>query len=147
VNNAKPKIANVLKMLLDFFPREEGTNGYCIPKMHETTKFQSYMKRYGSAMIYFGGIGEAAHKFFVKATCLKTQRRVSKFAIQTANQYYDIMVTRHALRLLEQEQNMIQESSSLHSKKLATDQFSRDEDEVAVKFSGKYSLHVTNNIL
>jgi hypothetical protein len=83
----------------------------------------------------------------VKAPGLKTERRVSVFAIQTANQYYDIMVTRHALRLLEQEQNMIQESSSLQSKKSAIDQFSRDEDEVAVEFLGKYSLLVTNNIL
>jgi hypothetical protein len=54
VNNARPQIANVLMMLQDFFKREEGTNGYCIPKMHGMTKFQSYMKRYGSAMIFFG---------------------------------------------------------------------------------------------
>jgi hypothetical protein len=38
---------------------------------------------------------------------------------------------------------MIQESSSLQSKKLATDQFSREEDDVDVEFSGKYSLLVT----
>ena len=69
------------------------------------------MKRYGSAMNFFGGLGEVAHKFFVKAPGLKTQRRVGKFAIQTANQDYDIMVTRHALRSLEQEQNMKQESN------------------------------------
>jgi hypothetical protein len=42
---------------------------------------------------------------------------------------------------------MIQESSSLHSKKLATDQFSRDEDEVAVVFLEKYSILITNIIL
>jgi hypothetical protein len=42
---------------------------------------------------------------------------------------------------------MIQERSSLHCKKSATDQFSRDEDEVAVEFLGKYSLLVTNDIL
>jgi hypothetical protein len=71
--------------------------------MHGMTKFQSYMKRYGSAMIFFRGSGEAAHKFFVNALGLKTQRCVSKFAIQAAKNYYDIMVTRHALRLLEQE--------------------------------------------
>jgi hypothetical protein len=34
----------------ELFPREEGTNGYCIPKMHGMTKFQSYIKKYGSAM-------------------------------------------------------------------------------------------------
>ncbi len=59
-------------------------------------KFQSYMKRYGIAMIFFSGPGGAHHKFFVYAPGLKTQRRVREFAIQTANQYYDIMVTRHA---------------------------------------------------
>jgi hypothetical protein len=42
---------------------------------------------------------------------------------------------------------MIQESSSLQSKKSATDQFSRDEDEVSREFLGKYSLLVTNDIL
>ncbi len=105
------------------------------------------MKRYGSAMNFFGGPGEVAHKFFMKAPGLKTQRHVNNFAIQIANQYYDIIVTRHALRLLEREQNMIQESSSLQSKILATEQFSRDEDEVAVEFWGKYSLLVKIEVL
>ncbi len=49
-------------------------------------------------MNFYGGAGESAHKFFVKASGQKTQRRVSEFAIQTAHQYYDIMVIRHALR-------------------------------------------------
>jgi hypothetical protein len=115
--------------------------------MHGMTKFQSYMKKYGKAMIFFGGPGEAAHKFFVKAHGLKTHRPVTKFAILTANQYYDIVVTRHALRSLEPEQKKIHESSSLQSKKMATYQFSRDEDEVSVEFLGKYLLLVTNDIL
>jgi hypothetical protein len=37
VNNARPLIANVLKILQELFPREEDTNGYCIPKMHGMT--------------------------------------------------------------------------------------------------------------
>ena len=36
------------------FPREENSNGYCIPKMHGMAKFQSYIKRYGSAMNFKG---------------------------------------------------------------------------------------------
>jgi hypothetical protein len=60
---------------------------------------------------------------------------------------YDIMVTRHALRSLEREQNMIQESSSLQFRKSANSQFSREKDDVAVEFWGKYSLLVTNDIL
>jgi hypothetical protein len=31
-------------------------------------------------MNFFGGPGEAAHKFFVKAPGLKTQRRAKEFA-------------------------------------------------------------------
>ena len=36
-NNYRVMIAKVLKMLQELFPREEGTNGYCIPKMHGMT--------------------------------------------------------------------------------------------------------------
>jgi hypothetical protein len=62
VNQARPIIAKVLKMLQWLFPREENSNGYCIPKMHGMAKFQSYIKRYGSAMNFYGGTGESAHK-------------------------------------------------------------------------------------
>ncbi len=65
VDNAKPLIGEVLQTLQALFPREDKTNGYCIPKMHGMTKFQPYMKRYGSAISFYGGPGEAAHKFFV----------------------------------------------------------------------------------
>ncbi len=53
MNNARPLIVNVLKILQELFPREEGTNRYCIPKMLGMTKFQSYIKRYGSAIVFF----------------------------------------------------------------------------------------------
>ncbi len=56
VNQARPLIAKVLKMLQWLFPREENSNGYCIPKMHGMAKFQSYIKRYGSAMIFWGDL-------------------------------------------------------------------------------------------
>jgi hypothetical protein len=56
------------------------------------TKFQAYMKRYGSGINFYGGPGEAAQKFFVKAPGQKTQCPVSKYAVQTANQCYDIML-------------------------------------------------------
>ncbi len=39
VTNSRDMIAKVLQMLQDLFCREEGTNGYCIPKMHGMTKF------------------------------------------------------------------------------------------------------------
>jgi hypothetical protein len=81
--------------------------------MHGMTKFQSYIKKYGSAMNFYGGPSESAHKFFMKALGQKTQRRVSEFAIQTANQYYDIMVTRHALRSVDIYENIVTESHSV----------------------------------
>ncbi len=74
VLNSRDMIAKVLRMVQDLFPREEGTNGWNIPKMHAMTKFMSYMLRYGSAMNFFGGPGEAAHKFFVKAPAQKLNR-------------------------------------------------------------------------
>ncbi len=46
---------------------------------------QSYIKRFGSGMNFYGGPGEAAHKTFVKSAGQKTQRRVGKFAQQTAH--------------------------------------------------------------
>ncbi len=51
VNDARPLIGEVLKMVQSLFPREEKSNGYCISKMHGVTKFRPYMKRYGSALI------------------------------------------------------------------------------------------------
>ena len=38
VHNSRDMIAKVLSMVQDLFPREEGTNGWNIPKMHAMTK-------------------------------------------------------------------------------------------------------------
>lgn len=141
VANSRKMIGKVLRMLQDLFPRGDGTNGYCIPKMHAMTKFMFYIQRYGSAMNFFGGPGESAHKFFVKSPSLKTQRRVNEFARQTANQYYDIMVTEYALRSIEQS---LEQPFSLL---LPNDQTIDNSDNVTVTLSGKYSLIVTNAIL
>ena len=103
VNSARPLIAEVLKMVQTLFPREEKSNGYCIPKMHGMTKFQPYIKRYGSAINFYGGPGEAAHKYFFKAPEQKTQCCVSEFAVQTANQCYDMIVTKHAMTSIGME--------------------------------------------
>ena len=138
VNNSREMIAKVLSMLQNFFPREEGTNGWNIPKMHAMTKFMVYMKRYGSAMNFFGGPGEAAHKFFVKSPGLKTQRRAKEFAGQTAEQYYHVMVTQYALRAI-----MSQEDT--HN--VPRNELEYQNDDLSIYFSGKYSLVVTNEIL
>jgi hypothetical protein len=87
VRSARNNIALVLRLVQRFFSRSEKTNGYNIPKMHGMTKMQEYMKLFGSVMNFYGGPSKAAHKTFVKLAGRKTQRRVSEFAKQTANQY------------------------------------------------------------
>ena len=89
-------------------------------------------------MNFFGGPGEVAHKFFVKAPGLKTQRRAKEFARQTAEQYYHVMVSQYALRaILSQEDT--------HNV-LRNERVDQNED-FSVYFCGKYSLVVTNEIL
>jgi hypothetical protein len=64
------------------------------------TKMQSYIKLFGSGIKFYGGPGEAAHKTFMKSAGQKTQRRVSKFAQQTAHQYYNMMLSSCAVQHL-----------------------------------------------
>jgi hypothetical protein len=78
----------------------EHTNRYRLPKMHGMTKMQSYIKCLSSGTIFYGGPGEAAHKTFVKSAGQNTQRRVGKFAQQIAQQYYNYMLSTHAIQHL-----------------------------------------------
>jgi hypothetical protein len=57
INQARPLIAKVLRLLQWLFPRHENSNSYSIPKMHGMTKFQTFIKRYGSAMNFYGRSG------------------------------------------------------------------------------------------
>ncbi len=101
VARARPTIGKVIHSLQQFFPRQEKSNGYNIPKLHGFTKMQYYMCLFGSAMNFYGGPGEASHKQFVKAPGLKTQRQIFKFAKQTAGQYYNIIMLNHAIRHID----------------------------------------------
>jgi hypothetical protein len=67
VRNARDTIGKVLTLLKRFFPRQDNTNGYNIPKMHGMTKMQTYITLFGSGINFYGGPCEAAHKTFVKA--------------------------------------------------------------------------------
>jgi hypothetical protein len=87
VRSARNNIALVLRSVQQVFPRSGKTNSYNIPKMPGMTKMQEYMKLFGSGMNFYGGLGKATHKTFVKLAGQKTQRIVSEFAKQTANQY------------------------------------------------------------
>ena len=91
VERARRKIAEVLKLMKEVFPRDEG-QGYNIPKHHGMTKMQYYMMLFGSGINFFGGPGESHHKWFVKYPGGNTQRRVSEFAKQVANRMYETMI-------------------------------------------------------
>jgi hypothetical protein len=65
--------------------------------MHGITKMQEYMKLFGSGIYFYGGPGESPHKQFIKILGHRTQCRVSEFAQQTALQYYNMLVSSHAV--------------------------------------------------
>ena len=60
----------MVKLIQNCFPRSdddgsEKGQGWKFPKMHALTKFVDYMILFGSAINFFGGIGECNHKKFV----------------------------------------------------------------------------------
>jgi len=139
VEHAKPLISWVLAMLQRYFPREADTNGYCIPKMHGMTKFIPYIMKYGSGKNFYGGTGESAHKVFVKSPGQKTQRRISEFAGQTAQQWYNMLITDRANRKIEQLSNGDNVGCENGHRKDSQD----NEDDITVKLSGKYHITFT----
>jgi hypothetical protein len=70
---------------------------------------------------------------------------VSKYAVQTANQCYDIMVTKHAMRLIEMgmDRVVVQRKNI----KIDPSDVVTELDDLLVTFRGKYRLVVTNDIL
>jgi hypothetical protein len=125
------------------FPRDGTGNEYNILKMHDMMQF--YMKRYGSAIIFYGGTGESAHKFFVKAPGLKTQRQVTEFASQVANQYYGILVTTKALRSVDTYDKSIQIRGNHEILHITNASSVSDNyvDDVQHNLSGRYSIQLT----
>ncbi len=55
--------------------------------MHGITKMQEYIKLFGNRINFYSGPGESAHKQFIEIPGQRTQRKVCKFAQQTALQY------------------------------------------------------------
>ncbi len=95
------------------------------------------MKLFGSAINFYGGPGEAAHKTFVKLAAQKTQRRVSEFAKQTANQYYHMMLTEIAV------QSSIAQSSQLKQSGDNNMEYNVQlVEDVNIILSGKYEIVV-----
>ena len=140
VRRARNNIALVLRSVQRFFPRSGKTNSYNIPKMHRMTKMQEYMKLFGSGMNFYGGPGKAAHKTFVKLASQKTQKRISEFAKQTANQYYYKMLTEIDV------QSCIAQSSQLTQSGDYFDYNTEDNvqlgEDVNIFLSGKYEIVV-----
>jgi len=141
VNNARPLIGKVLRLVKELFPRDGSGNGWNIPKFHAATKFPDYIRRYGSAMNFFGGTGESAHKLFVKAPGHKTQRRPSEFAHQVAEQHYNMLVTTKALRSVNSDiddQSYAATTSRNHRKE--------DDDSIVIHLSGQYTILITDEL-
>ncbi len=61
VNNPCLSIADTISLMQHVFPRLDG-QGWKIPKVHGLTKFQHYMKIFGSARNFCGAVGENNHK-------------------------------------------------------------------------------------
>ena len=145
VDQARPLIGKVLRLLQELFPRDGVGNEWNIPKLHAATKFQPYMKRYGSAMNFYGGTGESAHKIFVKAPGEKTQRRVSEFASQVATQYYNMIITTKALGSIDTYDTS--NTNSTRGNCTQTDNFDVNYGEdVRLHLSGQYSLRITDSL-
>ncbi len=106
------------------------------------TKMQSYIKLLGSGMNFYGGPGDAAHKIFVKSAGQKTQRQVSEFAQQTAHQYYNMMLSTHAVQHIN---HLIQAGTEHVATQQDTD--TDGEDNVSFHLSGQYEFEVTHEDL
>ena len=67
VESLRSVISQMVKLIQKCFPRidhdgSEIGQGWKLPKMHALTKFVDYMLLFGSAINFFGGIGECNHK-------------------------------------------------------------------------------------
>ncbi len=110
------------------------------------TKMQSYIQRFGSGMNFYGGPGEAPHKIFVKSAGQKTQRRVGEFAQQTAHQYYNYMLSTHAIQHLAYVSSFLIQSGTEDLAR-QPDEDTDEEDDVHINLLGKYELEVTPEMI
>jgi hypothetical protein len=144
VKGARVVIEKVLNSLQTFFPRMDNTNGYNTPKMHGMTKFVEYMMLLGSAINFYGGSAEASHKIFVKAVGLKTQRRVSEFAQETANQYYHMMLTNYAVKSCAVESINCKQNGATE---LKTSELSMKTYDITIELLGRYQFILSSEML
>ena len=133
VRRASTLVGDVITMIKETFPRKTG-NGWHLPKVHGLTKFTHHMCRYGSAINFFGGIGEHNHVSFVKKTGRNTQKRIGSFVSQLSLRYYET----HILGLAQSFSNarMTRQGYTFVQ---ATKKSSWDD-----KYRGKFSITVTS---
>jgi hypothetical protein len=147
VNVSRGEISKVLSALQKFFPRLDHTNGYSIPKTHGMTKMQSYIMLFGSGINFYGGPGEAAHKSFMKSAQQKTQRRLSKFAKQTAHQYYYMMLSSCAVQHLTECSSRLVRSVEVSNEDMIHSKHQENDDNVQVLLSGQYEINVSQAVI
>ncbi len=66
----------------------------------------------------------------------------NEFASQTALQFYDILMTNHALRSIPTSENSMEAWSNTYQQRTLT-----DGDDVSFESKGKYTLQITNHVL
>jgi hypothetical protein len=97
-------------------------------------------------MNFYGRPGVASHKTLVKSAGQKTQRRVSKFSQQTAHQYYNMMLSSHAVQHIRDNSNrLMQAGTELVARQEYID--TDGEDNVTINLSGQYEFKVTQEVL
>ncbi len=91
------------------------------------------MKLFGSAINFYGGIGECNHKKIAKDTGFNTQKRIRTFTLQVAMRYYEgmtLQITKKCLDARAESNNNFDELSEQGDKSAG-----RNYD-----FRGKYKL-------
>ncbi len=87
--------SNFIPNLVKYFPREQHYD-WKLPKVHSLTKFPVYIQMFGSAVNFYGGIGESNLKTFMKRLAHFTQRRAKNFAPQLGLNLYRQSLFDHA---------------------------------------------------
>ncbi len=75
-------------------------------KFHGVAKFVLYIKLFGDAINFYGGIGECNHKKFVKETGCITQKRIRTFTSQVGQRYYEGMTLDTARMAMDLQTNI-----------------------------------------
>jgi hypothetical protein len=110
VNSANSLVAETLELLHTCFPQwdkdgnEEG-QGWSVSKFHGITKFVLYIKPFGNAIDFYGGIGESNHKKFVKETRCNTQKRNQTSTSQVVQRYHEGMTLDIARKAMDLQSN------------------------------------------